>query len=244
MIDFTTLPLTPDNARAARNFLGMSQAKAADESGLPSHKIKRFEAGNYIPDEPFMLDLRGFYEARGYEFQDTPKPGEKAKAAGQVIPAGAFGAPAENQGKTGWRHLGKTTFHHMRIAVSDEDQMGRIMDLIEENEQAAQGLLQRPIETAFFGGLSEQCQARHGEALALLAENGRLFARLFGRSIGGEPRPDLLEGQERPKTHADLLHKQQADAHLFAIDGSRDAHLRKQAKAKKPASNLLEAVFG
>ncbi len=243
MIDFSTLPITPDNARAARNYLGMSQAKAADESGLPAHKIKRFEAGNYIPDEPFMLELREFYESRGYEFQDTPKPGAKAKAAGQVLPDGLLGGTAENQGKTGWRHREQTTVHHMRIAVHDEDQMGRIMDLIDENEQAAQGLLQKPIEPGFFGGLSDQCEARHGEALALLAENGRLFARLFGRSIGGDPRPELLDGQEKPKTHADLLHRQQADAHLYAIDGSRDAHVRKQAKAKKPARSLHEAVF-
>jgi len=58
------LALSSDQARAARNYFGWPQAKAAEESGLPLHKIKRFESGNYIPDPEFLESLRAFYERR------------------------------------------------------------------------------------------------------------------------------------------------------------------------------------
>ncbi|CAD5374692.1 conserved hypothetical protein [Rubrivivax sp. A210] len=242
MFDFSALPLTPDNARAARNYLGFSQAKAAEESGLPSHKIKRFEAGNYIPDEAFLNDLRGFFEARGYQFQDTQKPGAKAKGSGQVFPAGVVGETAENQGVPRVSSPQRASFHHMRIAITDEAAMGRILDLIDENEEKAQELLSQPVESGLFGGLTDTCQGRHGEALALLAENGRLFGMLFGRKVGGDPRPGLLDGSERPATHADLMHKRQADASRFALAGAADAKARK--KSRKTPETLFAAIFG
>lgn len=242
MFDFSSLPLTPDNARAARNYHGFSQARAAEESGLPAHKIKRFEAGNYIPDEAFLSDYRAFFEARGYQFQDTPKPGAKARGSGQVFPAGVVGEPVANLAPTVGFKPQRSTFHHMRIALDDEAAMGRTLDLIDENEERAQELLRNPIEGALFGGLTDTCEGRHGEALALLAENGRLFGLLFGRKIGGDPRPGVLEGKERPATLADLLHKRQADATLYALAGSHDAHVRK--KARQPAPTLRAAVFG
>jgi transcriptional regulator with XRE-family HTH domain len=236
------MPLTPDNARAARNYLGLSQAKAAEESGLPAHKIKRFEAGNYIPDEAFLNDLRSFFERGGYEFPDTQKPGARAKAAGKVFPAGVVGGTEENQGSTEGKRPQKTEVHHMRIAMTDDATIGRIMDVIEENEEAAEQLLQQPVEKGFFGGLTEESQGRHVEALNRLAENGRLFAVLFGRTIGGNPKPEILKGDEQPATHADLLHKRQADANLYAL--AADAEARARRKRAKPASTLLGAVFG
>lgn len=242
MFDFSTLPLTPDNARAARSYLGLSQAKAAEESGLPAHKIKRFEAENYIPDEPFLHALRDFFERGGYVFPDTPKPGARAKAAGSVFPAGVVRSTDENHGSALGKRPQKTEVHHMRIAVTDDATIGRIMDVIEENEEAAEQLLQQPVETGLFGGIAEESQGRHAEALSRLAENGRLFAMLFGRQIGGEPKPELLKGDGQPATHADLLHKRQADASLYALAG--DAEARARRKRAKPARTLMGAVFG
>lgn len=241
MFDFSALPLTPDDARAARNYLGFSQAKAAKESGLPDHKIKRFEAGNYIPDETFMVGLRSFFEARGYEFQDTQKPGQKARGTGQVFPAGVVGDTTENQGAPQVSRPQRAQFHHMRIAISDPDEMGRVLDLIDANEQRAEERLQRPVETGLFGGLTETSQVTHAEALKLLAENGAMFARLFGRQVGGTPKPGILDSKARPATHADLLHQRQADAHRIA-EGDRAAMTRRQVA--KPASSLIGSLFG
>lgn len=240
MFDFGTMPLTPENARAARNYLGLSQAKAAEESDLPAHKIKRFEAGNYIPDVEFLQDLRAFFEARGYRFPGTPQPGAKAKGSGQVFPAGVLGETAENHGVPAVHRPQQASVHHMRIALTDEDEMGNILDLIDANEQRIEELLQAPVEFGLFGGLSEESQAHHAEALKLMAENGQLFARLFGRAVGGPADSAVLDGQARPETHAQLMHKSQAEAHLI-VAGNRDAKVRRQAH--KPARTLLGALF-
>lgn len=240
MFDFSTMPLTPDNARAARNYLGMSQAKAAEESDLPAHKIKRFEAGNYIPDVEFLLALRAFFEGRGYRFPGTPQPGAKARGNGQVFPAGVVGETGENQGVPAVHRPQQSSVHHMRIALADENEMGNILDLIDDNEQRVEELLREPVEFGFFGGLSEESQARHAEALKLMAENGQLFARLFGRKVGGPVDPTVLEGETKPKTHAQLMHKSQADAHLI-VAGSREAQMRR--KVHQPAKTLLGTLF-
>lgn len=91
MIDFRDLALSPNASRAARNFLGLSQAQAAVKSNLPAHKLKRFETGNYVPDSQFLEDLREFFEEEGYNFHDEDAPGAKAKARGDVFPAGVVG---------------------------------------------------------------------------------------------------------------------------------------------------------
>ena len=245
MIDFKTLPLTPEQSRGARNYLGFTQAKAADESGLPAHKIKRFEAGNYIPDVEFLKDLRAFYEGRDFLFDDTPEPGAKARGDGLVFPAGVVGKTEGNPAAPSGSRPEKAAFHHMRIAITDEGEMGRVLDLIDQNEQRAEALLRKPVKTGVFGiglgGLTEESQASHAEALAVLAENGQLFARLFGRQVGGAPKPDVLQGKAKPETHADLLHQRHADAHLSAA-GARDAKARREAH--KPAPTLTSALFG
>ncbi|MBK1686525.1 RodZ family helix-turn-helix domain-containing protein [Rubrivivax gelatinosus] len=240
------LALQPKAASNARRQLGMTQATAADQSGLPLHKIKRFEAGNYIPDEPFLVDLRAFYEGRGHRFDDTPEPGAKAKAQGKVFPAGVVAdAEPDDEGSTptGARsaRAQPTEVHHMRIALKG-DAIGHALDVIEANEDRIDELLKQPVkEEWLIGGLSERSQATHAEVLKLMAENGRLYARLFGRDIGGAPSAEALDGKKVPSTHADLLHRRQADAHK-AANGDREALRRKQAA--KPADTLLSALFG
>lgn len=240
MLQLENLPMQADQARAARNYFGLSQAKAAEASGLPLHKIKRFECGNYIPDAPFLEDLRGFYEGRGFHFDDTPEPGAKAKGNGTVFPSGVVGESAQAEAGAKGSRPQKVELHHMRIALKDP-QMGEALDLIDANEQKVEDLLREPVAISFLGGLTDESQARHAKALKLLAENGALFARLFGRDVGGKPTPDVLSGKADPKTQADLLHRSQADAHL-SVDGSRDAKTRVQTR--KPAKTLMAELFG
>lgn len=239
MFDFASLPLSPELSRAARNYFGLTQAKAAEESGLPAHKIKRFESGNYIPDVEFLTDLRAFFEKRGYKFDDTPQPGANAKGKGQVFPGGVVDADDDAPIQPNARPV-RASFHHMRIALQDPE-MGHVLDLIEENEARAQELLQHPLQKGVLDQFSDKCEAQHGEAVKLLAENGILFAKLFGRETGGVPAPDVLAGKQQPKTHAELLHRVNADTYMAA---SGDAKAKERRKAKKPAGTLLSAIFG
>lgn len=88
---------------------------------------------------------------------------------------------------------------------------------------------------------SDKTEAQHGEVLRLLAANALLFAKLFGREVGGKPSPETLAGKEKPRTQADLLHRGQADTHLAA---SGDADAKERIKARKPANTLMSAIFG
>lgn len=243
MVDTPHLALSADQARTARAYFGWSQAQMAEASGLPLHKVKRFEAGAgksgvYIPDAEFLQSLRTFYEASGYRFEDTPGPGASAKESGLVFPEGVV--TGGEQQPAGPGRPARAAFHHIRIAIADPA-MGHTLDLIEENEEKAAALLQEPVETGFFGGPTEQTAARHGEVVKLLAENGLLFAKLFGRDIGGAPAADVLAGDKKPATHAELLHRLLSDAHLAAA-GNADAKVRH--KTPKPTSTLFAAIFG
>lgn len=237
------LPLTADQARSARSYFGWSQSTVAADSGLSLQKLKRFEAagkaGVYIPDAEFLQSLRDYYERHGFEFEDTPTPGASAKSAGQVFPGGVVGDTSAGDGAKRYRErTGAARVHHMRIALQDEGEMGRALDLIEENEEKTTELLRTPVEFGFFG-LTEGTKAKHAEALRLLAENGMLFAKLFGRELGGKPDAAALKAGKEPATTGDLLHSLQADAHLVA-KGDPDAKDRR--KARKPAATLAEAL--
>lgn len=241
MFDFSSLPISPEQCRAARNYFGWPQAKAAEESSLPLHKIKRFESGNYIPDVEFLEALRAFYEKRGYQFENTPAPGDNAKRNGNVFPGGVVGdiEPPSGEAKNYRGRTGAAKVHHMRIALQDEGEMGRALDLIEDNEEKVTALLRNPIKTGVFD-LADDTKAQHAEAVRLLAENGMLFAKLFGREFGSKPSADSLKASKsKPSTTGDLLHNLQADAHLIAA-GDTDAKERR--KARKPAASFTQAL--
>ncbi|NCT85462.1 MAG: helix-turn-helix transcriptional regulator [Comamonadaceae bacterium] len=236
MFDFNSLPLSPELSRAARNYLGFSQAKAAEDSSLPAHKIKRFEAGNYMPDVEFLQALRDFYEQHGYRFEE---PAAKAKGSGDVFAGGVVGDDGDGESQPAPGRHQKTAIHHMRIAMRDEDEMGRVLDLIEANEEKLEALLKQPVGAGFLDAFNEKSELTHVEALKLLAENGAMWARLFGRDLGGTPDDKVLAGGTKPKTHADLLHRSQATAHR-AVKGDKAAIA--QRKQPSVAGSLAHAL--
>jgi hypothetical protein len=241
MFDFSGLPLTPDQARAARNYCGMTQAQAAHASSLPAYKIKRFELGTTIPDTEFLAGLRDFYEGQGYEFPDSVKPGSQAKAKGNVFPAGvvagddgddADAAPAP-------RKVMKSTVQHIRIAPNlSDDEIGAILEHIEANEEQVEEMLSAKVEPGLMGGLSDKSEAHHAQMIRLLGENGALWAKLVGRNL---VTPLAGKASGTPKSHGELLAKTQSHVHS-AIAGDKSAVVAKR-KAAKP-SNLLNAIFG
>lgn len=235
---FASTLISPQQAAAARHHFGWSQTTAIEKSGLQSHKLKRFEAGNYIPDASFLAKLRAFYEAHGYTFEDTPKPGEAARDAGLLFPAAVVNAQG---GELPPQRPAKTTVHHMRLGLTDEREMGELLDMIELNEAQAANLLAQPIERGAFGGISQGAMTRHAQALGLLAENGVMFARLFGRHIGGQPCADVLTQSKTPSTHAELLHRIHATMHLAAAG---DPAARQRKRTPPPLADSVAGAIG
>jgi hypothetical protein len=248
MIDFSELALSPNESRAARNFLGLSQAQTADQSGLPAHKLKRFETGNYVPDSQFLEGLREFFEGQGYNFHDEDAPGAKAKARGDVFPAGvvgnAGGAPAGGTpGKLARPQSANLQF--MRISPElESDQVDRVFDCIEDNESAIAAGSTQAVKTGFLSsGPSEDCQAAAVALVRRLAENGLLYARLMGRELlppfpAGEPAPKVSSAA----TIGDLLRLAMSDVQLATVDGIKDAQARR--KALPAPTEVLQALVG
>ncbi|MCZ8093202.1 MAG: helix-turn-helix transcriptional regulator [Acidovorax sp.] len=263
MIDFSELALSPNESRAARNFLGLSQAQAAEKSNLPTHKIKRFESGNYVPDCKFLEGLREFYEGEGFNFHDEDAPGAKAKARGDVFPAGVVGdtdgntdetdgSPSGNQGKLPRPQSVQLQF--MRITPSLESaQVDRVFDCIEDNEEAVRAGMALPIRNGFLSeSPSGTTQAQAIALLRRLAENGLLYARLMGRELVSVPSVNaqtegdgfLLMGATKTKaaTVGDLLALAMGDMQRAVVDGDTEAQARRKGRAEPV--EVLQALIG
>lgn len=270
-IDFSELALSPNESRAARNTLGMSQAQAAAKSNLPVHKLKRFETGSYVPDSQFVEDLREFYEGEGFSFNDEKTPGAKARANGDVFQAGVIGKTAGSIGETSGSapvepgKLARPQTAHlqfMRIEPTlESDQIDRIFDCIEDNETAIVEIGAKPISTGFLSeSPSPISQAAAVSMLRRLAENGLLFARLMGRellpvgpveetgSVDTLPNSFLLshlDGGSKSsgsKTVGELVRLAMCDLQLAVLDADKEASARR--KARPEPTEVLQALVG
>lgn len=253
MIDFSELALSPNESRAARNYLGLSQAQAAAKSNLPAHKLKRFETGNYVPDSEFLQELREFFEGQGYNFHDEDAPGAKAKARGDVFPAGVVGktaaateetngSPSENQGKP--RRMQPANVQYMRITPTlSSDQIDRILETIDDNINAIKEEAGKKVDRPLFSSYpDDEGQAHAISLLRRLAENGLLQARLLGHDLMPAPHANEELTASNAETVGELLDLAMADLHRAVIDGDQDASARRKGRAKP--NGVLQALVG
>lgn len=253
MIDFSELALSPNESRAARNYLGLSQAQAAEQSNLPAHKLKRFEAGNYVPDSQFLQDLREFLEAQGYNFHDENAPGAKARAKGDVFAAGVLGKTGGSLEETDGFTSGTpgklvrpqtANLQFMRITPAlDSDQVDRVFDCIENNEAAIFDSANQPVSIGFLSvGPSGTSQAAAIAMLRRLAENGLLFARLMGRELLPVVKTDSVSKSSSAKTVGELVRLAMSDLQLAVLNGDKEALARRKGRAEP--TEVLQALVG
>jgi DNA-binding XRE family transcriptional regulator len=267
MIDFSELPLSPNDSRSARNFLGLSQTQAATKSGLPAHKIKRFETGSYVPDTEFVQELREFFEGEGHNFNDEKTPGAKARAMGDVFQGGVIGKTVGSIGETDsfmavqpgkLLRPQKVNLQFMRISPAlENDQIDQVFSCIEDNETAVLNGSEKPIVTGFLeSSPSAQSQAAAVSMLRRLAENGLLYARLMGRDLLPAVAP--LKDAEMPrrglfgsspalvpgnwKTVGELMHAAMNDVQLAFVEGDKEAQARRKARIEP--TEVLQALVG
>lgn len=246
MIDFSDLALSPNESRAASNYLGLSQAQAAEQSNLPAHKLKRFEAGNYVPDGQFLQDLREFFEGQGYNFHDEDAPGAKARARGDVFPGGVVGetdgSPSVQPGKLPRPQSANLQF--MRITPTlEQDQVDRVFDCIEDNESVIADRTANAIERGFLSEYpTGETQALAVALLRRLAENGLLYARLMGRDLLPAIEAGAPAKLATAKTVGDLLRLAMADLQLAVIDGDKEATARRKGRAVP--TEVFQALVG
>lgn len=253
MIDFSELALSPNESRAARNYLGLSQAQAAAKSNLPAHKLKRFESGNYVPDSEFIQELRDFFEGQGYNFHDEDAPGAKAKARGDVFPAGVVGktvgatdetdgSSSENQRKP--KRMQPANVQYMRITPTlSNDQIDHILEAVDDNITAIKADPVQEVKKTLFSDYPDSDSQAHAVALLRrLAENGLLHARLLGHDLMPAPHENTALTGTNAKTVGELIDLAMADLHRAVIDGDNDAAARRKGRVKP--NGVLQALIG
>lgn len=253
MIDYSELALSPNESRAARNYLGLSQAQAATKSSLPGHKLKRFETGTYVPDSQFLQDLREFFEGEGYNFHDEDAPGAKARAQGDVFQAGVVGGTTGSTSEPDGSPYGKpgklarpqsANLQFMRITPTlESDQVDRVFDCIEDNETAIGDIGTQLVNSGFLSdGPSTGSQAAAVAILRRLAENGLLFARLMGRELLPSAKTDSAAKASSAKTVGELVRLAMSDLQRAVLDGDKDAMARRKVRAAP--TEVLQALVG
>lgn len=219
-----------------------------------------------MPDTQFVQDLRDFFEGEGFSFHDERTPGAKARAKGDVFQAGVLGDAAGSLEETDgfpWVQPGKlprpqkANLQFMRISPAlESDQIDRVFNCIEDNENAIFDGSENPIVTGFLeSSPSVQSQAQAVSMLRRLAENGLLYARLMGRDllpvvaplVQAEPRRVSLFGSSGPaagnwKTVGDLMQAAMTDVQLAFVEGDKPAQVRR--KARTEPTEVIQALVG
>lgn len=179
-----TLPITPEQSRAARYQLGLSQANVIEESSLPGHKLKNFETGRFVPDMPFLEKLRDYYARKGLDLSQPSIP--------------AATPPQGSAGISMIRPVARMCFY-----VSDqlaEDVVDQILGRMDANDDRIASILQLPLQSGFISQFDEETEVRQRELFGAMAENYLLFRILQGRNIVSTPPAGVVSA-----THADLL---------------------------------------
>lgn len=187
-----TLPITGDQSRAARFQLGLTQANVIEESGLPGHKLKNFETGRFVPDMPFLENLRDFYTEKGVDL-DARQPDTKPATGSAMV-----------------RPVSRMCFY-----VSDQiadDVVDQVLGRMDANDDRIAAILRSPVGIGFFSDYSEETEAKQRELFGAMAESYLLFRILQGRNIVAAPQ----EGRPAA-THADLLSTFFAASPLAAV---------------------------
>lgn len=167
----SNLPITAEQSRAARFQLGLTQAQVIEQSELPGHKLKNFETGRFVPDMPFLQNLREFYEGKAIDFTEVPTAAtatndepHKPRPGAEII------EPA-------------LTSRFLVDPSLNLDQVDAILERMDANDTSIAELWGRTVKSGLLSDYSEKTEADTGNLYGLMAANYLLFRVLQGRNI-------------------------------------------------------------
>jgi len=114
--------LTPEQSRAIRTKIGLSQRRVATEASVPRSYLNQFERGRWIPTDDFLSKLIDFYSEHGafdstepeqHAVEQTAKTGRAPvdvtsnNSAVNSQKSAAEALTSEVGSKSGWRTAGK-----------------------------------------------------------------------------------------------------------------------------------------
>ena len=184
--------LTPRLSKSARRECGLSQNDVIKATGIKLYVLKFFEAERISRLEMSDAEkLIAFYEAQGVnltELADHIGWEQTGKsAAGTSAPA-----PLQD----GFTYTPRPGF-----MISDQlapELVDKLMERMEANDDRIGELTAAAFQAGFFGGISEDTEAKARELLAALAENHVIFRFLQGRNI-------IAPTRDEPKTLGNYL---------------------------------------
>jgi transcriptional regulator with XRE-family HTH domain len=186
------LPISPEQSRAARFHLGLSQTEVIKQSELPGHKLKNFETGRFIPDMKFLQSLADFYTSKGVDLTDVSDEDE-AKGDPKTPPAPA--KPGSNK----VAFVQRPCFY-VSDTISPE-LLDQCLERMHANDQRIAEILKKDLRSGMLGGYSQETEKEHQELFGAMAEGYLIFRLLQGTPIV----PAVDGGAIDPKSHADLL---------------------------------------
>lgn len=167
-----TRPLSADLSKVARRQLGLSQRDVIDGTGLPSYKLKQWEARGLDINVSDVQALRAFYveqaEARGLNFDDI----EARFNAGTEQPT------AEATAARGLERMG-----FLISAKTSAEVIDQLMADMEASDDRIGEIVKATIQTSVFGDLTGDTETQVRELFGHLAANYLRFRCLQGRNL-------------------------------------------------------------
>lgn len=164
--------LTSELSKQARRQLGLSQRDVIDGTGLPSYKLKQWEARGLDINVADVQALRAFYveraEALGLNFDDI----EARFNAGTEQPT------AEATAARGLERMG-----FLISAKTSPEVIDQLMADMEASDDRIGEIVKATIQTSVFGDLSGDTETQVRELFGHLAANYLRFRCLQGRNL-------------------------------------------------------------
>lgn len=176
--------LSPDQSRAARRELALSQKDVIAQTGIAAYKLKQFESGSFRPDMATLKVLREFYEGQGVNFAELD-------AYLRGVREDASGDHDTDHGQAGGRKPvaikpGMTLEPRPGFFIST-DLPGAVVDKLqtdmEDSDDRIAEIVKSGLKKGIFGDLSGETEGLVQELYAHLAVNYLRFRCLQGRNI-------------------------------------------------------------
>lgn len=202
----STLPITAEQSRAARFQLGLTQANVIEQSSLAGYKLKQFETGRFVPDMPYLENLRAFYEQHGINFQ-----GEAAEAA-----------PQGKQPRPGDSMVQQFAIQRFIVAVA-QDVADPILERMDANDEIIATGAKEAVRSGFLSDYSEETENKVRTMYQAGMENYLLFRLLQGRNIIAPA------GADQPvSTIADLIARYQSAEFMALLEQAMGGVTKKE----------------
>ena len=189
-MDTKPATLTPNLSKMARRELGLSQNDVIKATGIKAYALKFFEAERISRmDMGDAAKLTAFYEEQGVNLVELAD-----HISQRIAIASAMGTTAPLQ--DGFTYTPRPGF-----MISDQlapELVDKLMERMEANDDRIGELTGAAFQAGFFGGISDETEAKARELVATLAENHLIFRFLQGRNI-------IAPTRDEPKTLGNYL---------------------------------------